>query len=231
MRDRNLAVGDSITEGFNDGGLNNDVPYAVVSCLGYPGRFRNAAIATPASNLPDFVNFGQSGSMVPDYLRRAKGLIEADPGKFTMCFYSIWSPNTPTPGDPAYAFLQSTLDELYALALDFRDYLVSKSIIPQPVFLFASPYGTADFQRVRLKNFVDAVETAMPYGHYPGKISSALGGTADPTYLANGELFGTPTVDATHPEGGNGYNIIYQYILSNYAAKRALAISTLGFQE
>lgn len=229
MRDRNLCVGDSITEGLRDGGVNGEVPYVPVSCLGYPGRFTHLAAANPASNLPYMVNFGQSGSMVPDYLARAKGVIEADYSRITGCIFSVWSPNTPTPGDPTYAFLQSTLDDLIVVAQNFHDYLLTRSIIPFPAFLFASPYGVGDVQKARLKTFVDAIETLFPYGFYPGKISTALGGLADPAYLPT-MLHGAPTTDATHPtSGASGYGVMANYIAANYATNRALAISTLGF--
>lgn len=230
MRDRILCVGDSITEGFGDGGVNGQVPYVAVSCLGFPGRFTHAAVANPASALPYCVNLGQSGSMVDAYLTRAKGVIEADYQNITACMFSVWSPNTQTPGDPTYAFLQTTLDELIVTTQAFHDYLAEKSIIPFPMFLFASPYGVGDAQKTRLKNFVDAVETLYPYGFYPGKVSSADGGLANAAYLSLGMLHGEPTTDATHPtSGGSGYGVMYDYIAANYAAKRALAISTLGF--
>lgn len=230
MRDRILAVGDSITEGFNDGGINGNVPYAVVSCLGFPGRFTHNALANPSADLPYFVNLGQSGSMVPDYLARAKGIIEADHENITGCVFSVWSPNTLTPGDPTYAFLQTTLDELLIVAQDFHDYLLTRSIIPFPTFLFASPYGVGDAQKTRLKLFVDQVEALFPYGFYPGKVSTADGGLADPAYLSLGMLHGSPTEDATHPtRGPEGYGVMHAYIAANYAANRALAISTLGF--
>lgn len=228
MRDRIYCVGDSITEGFNDGGLNDQVPYTMVSCLGYPGRLTHVAVATPSANLPYYVNLGQSGSLVSEYFIRAKGIINADPTKITSCIFSVWSPNTTTPGNPSEAFEQTTLNNIRVLVDDFHDFLVSKSIIPIPCFLFASPYGAIPEQFIRLKNHVDSIMSAYPYGLYPGAISNTNGGTASDVYISS-YYYGAPTSDATHPQENDGYAILANYIGNNYNTKKQLAATTLGF--
>lgn len=78
-------VGDSITQGYGD----HD---QTVNVDGMPGRVLRALGSGNHASY-SIANFGQSGAMPEDYLKRWKGLARADINGASAMVYSIYSPN------------------------------------------------------------------------------------------------------------------------------------------
>ena len=142
---RFLWSGDSITEGYSDG--------AVVSCNGFTQRMN----APYYAGIPDVwhINLGCSGFMVPQYIRRAKGVIDANPDAFTAVFCSVWSPNMPSGVVENWPYLEENLDAMIAALESFETFLLDRSIIFVPTFVENPPYpmGASSGARMKLRDY------------------------------------------------------------------------------
>ncbi len=216
-------VGDSITEGYGD-----SIP---VSCNGIPGRLLRTALDHAGTVTTIHINMGASGMMVPQYIDIAKGLIGADPTRYTAIFCSIWSPNKPAgqpDGDwPTRA--ENTLAMREAL-IAFEAWLLERNIVFLPTFMFGSPFemGAAtgtNPRRVLLQQHLDACLALWPW-------LLNLNTPVQNPAVTDGPYGLAPTYcdDATHPNS-LGYTTMTNYIAPLIDAAFAAAVAAYGFVE
>lgn len=184
---RHLWSGDSITEGYGDGGV-------VVSTQGFTQRMNPLYSAGVPADW--HINLGCSGFMVPEYVRRARGVIAASPDSITSVFCSSWSPNKPTNSVDNWAYLDENLDTMISTLLDFEQFLLDRSIVFVPVFIENSPYpmGASSGARVKLLEYFFPKLTA----HWPWWLNLQPA-TQDPAITDGPQMEYQGTGDGTHP--------------------------------
>lgn len=157
-----LDIGDSIKEGYND---NQGTMTAVVSCWGLPGRATEVSMraVTPGSNSWIHTNLGQSGYQVAQYLKRAKGVIDADPTKWTVALVSSWSPNIPVGEDAWYSVDPAVLAANKAELIAMEAYCLARSVLFIPEFLFPSPFNLSAGHLTTLFNHIADLKTTWPH--------------------------------------------------------------------
>lgn len=211
-------IGDSITEGYGDG--------VTISCMGVPGRMLRAAIDKATAVTAVHVNMGASGRMVPQYIDIAKGIIEADPTRFTAVLVSIWSPNIPADVEPGEWPTQPANMELMLSALiAFEQWLLERSIVFMPTFMAGSPFNMNDVRCARLQTFLDACTQRWPWLLNLNTPVQNPEVTSGPYMLT-----GVYCSDATHPNSA-GYDAMFGWVSTRLDAAFNQACAAYGFVE
>ena len=181
-------IGDSITAGYSDHASRSALTNKGVAWRICVDQF-NAGV--PFDRVP--YNLGCSGFTVPQYCKRAVGLIRHGGAKIAALNISIWSPNRPAGKPVSYHTTPEAFAENLAALLAVEAECIAQGVLFKPFFIYPSPFEV-NYQA--LWDNTQALKARWPH------LRDLFVGTAwqDPsvttTYkMADGAAIG----DATHP--------------------------------
>ena len=138
-------IGDSVTAGYNDHASRSGLTNKGVAFRSCVDQFNAGATFDRIS-----YNLGCSGFTVPQYCKRAMGIVRHGGAKIAAINVSIWSPNVPAGQTSPYQATAPAFAANLAALLALEAECIAQGVLFKPFFIYPSPFAlsTASFQAI-----------------------------------------------------------------------------------